>query len=119
MNELFWLLAARAALLTCLFIWTESNAGAQNLGQHNDQIPIQKQRLGEDDSMWVQRAQALSNASTASIESARFRARWYKNRIEDFSCDFSASHNGRNYEPGIGFLLRNNFSNLNSELAYG
>jgi len=76
-------------------------------------------RVRADDYVTVLWAQSFEERYTASFESVRFRARWYKNRNEGLLYDISVSRSGRDYNPGIGFQRRNDFSNLNSELAYG
>ena len=99
------------AMLTTRF----NEDGTYNVAYGTDGIL----KIGEDDYVTVLWAQSFRDESTSSLESARFRARWYRNRNEGFVYDISASRSGRNYEPGIGFQQRKDFSNLNSEVAYG
>ncbi|GMQ82180.1 MAG: hypothetical protein BMS9Abin05_1625 [Rhodothermia bacterium] len=76
-------------------------------------------RIREDDYLTVQWAQTFRDKVTASFESARFRARWYKNRNEGLLYEFGASRSGRDYEPGIGFQRRKDFSSVNIKVGYG
>ena len=54
-----------------------------------------------------------------SLDPARIYLNWERRRNDGFSYNVSLSKAGRDYTPGMGFELRENYSSLELRLAYG
>ena len=68
---------------------------------------------------WVQSfSDSLSN-KVFSLDPARIYFNWERRRFNGLSYNFTFSRAGRDYEPGMGFELRENYTSLEPRLLYG
>lgn len=79
-------------------------------------------RLLGDEYLTVKWAQTFENNNgnkLFSLSPSRIQINWERRIFDGFNYIFDYSRSGENYNPGIGFELRNNYSKYNSRLQYG
>ena len=77
--------------------------------------------FGDDylDIKWSQSFEADSSNTFASMDPSRVRVSWERRSQEGIGYDFSYSWSGEQYNPGIGFEMRENYYMYRGELQYG
>lgn len=79
-------------------------------------------KLSADDYLnlkWAQTFDTEEAASLLSLDNARIFANWERRRYDGFSYNVSFSRAGGQYQPGMGFELRENYSSFTPQLSYG
>jgi len=79
-------------------------------------------RLFGDDYFIVKWAQTFKKGeqnNPASLKPARIYANWERRTLKGFAYSLSYSRAGIDYQPGIGFELRKNFTQLSQKVLYG
>lgn len=79
-------------------------------------------RLFGDEYFTVKFAQSFENDlenKPLSLNPTRIFANWERRRYDGLSYRLSFSQAGRDYNPGMGFELREDFSSLQTRIAYG
>ncbi|MCK4893908.1 MAG: carbohydrate binding family 9 domain-containing protein, partial [Calditrichia bacterium] len=79
-------------------------------------------RLFGDDYLTLKWAQTFENDlenNPVSLEQARIFFNWQRRTLKGFGYDFIFSRAGLNYNPGMGFELREDYSRFDGELLYG
>lgn len=79
-------------------------------------------RLSEDDYLnlkWAETFETGAKADLLSLNNARIFANWERRRYDGFSYNLSFSRAGEQYQPGVGFELRENYSSFTPQLSYG
>jgi hypothetical protein len=78
-------------------------------------------RLAGQDYLTLNWAQTFEASTTAfaPLDDAFARARWERRGTEGFGYAFDLSRAGSAFEPGIGFLLRSDYTRLGERLYYG
>jgi hypothetical protein len=79
-------------------------------------------RLFGDDYLTLKWAQTFENGkknNPLSLNPARIRFNWRRRTIKGLGYGLSYARSGSDYNPGIGFELRENYSRLASGLFYG
>ena len=79
-------------------------------------------RLVGDEYLTVRWAQTFgeTNANQIfSLDPARIFLNWERRRYEGFNYNLTFSRAGRDYDPGVGFELREDYSSLNTKWNYG
>ncbi|MCH8960051.1 MAG: carbohydrate binding family 9 domain-containing protein [Bacteroidetes bacterium] len=80
-------------------------------------------RVTGDEYLTVQWAQTfedeiIKNDKFDLFETALLRVNWQRRRQQGFNYSASATWSGSDYDPGMGFILRNGFTRLGGEVAY-
>ena len=68
---------------------------------------------------WAQTFETGQENNPLSLDPARIRFNWLRRTIKGFGYGFSYSRAGADYNPGIGFEMRENYSRLATGLFYG
>lgn len=68
---------------------------------------------------WVQSFEDSLDNEIASLDPSRIFVRWEKRRTTGFNYSATYSRAGKDYSPGMGFELRENFTSLAGRIAYG
>jgi len=68
---------------------------------------------------WAQTFETGQVNNPLSLDPARIRFNWNRRTIKGFSYGFSYSRAGTEYNPGLGFEMRDNYSRLATGLFYG
>ncbi|MFQ6675213.1 MAG: DUF5916 domain-containing protein [Fidelibacterota bacterium] len=79
-------------------------------------------RLFRDDYLtlnWAQTADTEDGGNTSGLETARLRVNWERRTKEGMGYDLSLSRQGKDYNPGMGFVPRTNYTLLRNEISYG
>lgn len=79
-------------------------------------------RLFGDDYLTLKWAQTFCDSCTnnsISLDPARIRMQWEKRTVKGFNYDFSADRAGIDYNPAMGFELRENYTRLSGTARYG
>jgi len=79
-------------------------------------------RVRGDDYLLLNWAQSFENGKTndaASLDPARFRVGWERRSRQGLGLNLSLSYSGKDYDPGLGFELRENFSRIGNRVLYG
>jgi hypothetical protein len=76
-------------------------------------------RLAGQDYLTLNWAQTLEGEGHGILESAFARARWQRRGTEGFGYTFDLSRAGESFDPGVGFLLRNDYTRFGERLYYG
>ncbi len=80
-------------------------------------------RIAGDDYLTVKWAQVFENSTAnelASLTASRLYINWERRRLFDgLGYNLTFSRSGKDYNPGLGFELRNNFVNGQATLGYG
>lgn len=79
-------------------------------------------RVFEDNYLTAIFAQTFENGKKnefSSLDASRIHIGWETRRIEGFGYDFSFSRSGPQYNPGIGFEVRENYARFGNSISYG
>jgi hypothetical protein len=79
-------------------------------------------RVGGDDYLllnWAQSFETGKPNTVASLDPARFRIGWERRTRKGLGFNLGYSRAGRDYDPGVGFEMRENFSRLGNRVLYG
>jgi hypothetical protein len=79
-------------------------------------------RVSGDDYLLLNWAQSFETGKAnraASFDPARFRLGWERRTVKGLGFNLSVSRAGQDYDPGMGFEMRENFSRLGNRLMYG
>jgi len=79
-------------------------------------------RVHGDDYVLLNWAQSFEDGKTnkaSSLDPARFRVGWERRTMKGLGCNLSLSYSGEDYDPGMGFEWRENFSRLGNRVLYG
>lgn len=79
-------------------------------------------RLFADDYLALNWAQTFENGkknSPASLEPARFRINWERRTLKGFGYNLGLSRSGKDYSPGVGFEMREDFTRFGNRIHYG
>ncbi len=79
-------------------------------------------RLSGDDYLTMAAAQSLANGLTnnpVSLDPSRLRINYERRTQKGLGYYFSLSRAGRDYDPGLGFEMREDFIATRNEIAYG
>jgi hypothetical protein len=68
---------------------------------------------------WAQSYETGKSNNAASLDPARFRIGWERRTQKGLGADLSLSYAGKDYDPGMGFELREDFSRLGNRVSYG
>lgn len=79
-------------------------------------------RMFGDDYLSVNWAQSAENGKTndlASLDPARFRLTWERRNLKGLGFNLGYSYSGKDYDPGLGFEMRENFGRFGNRVLYG
>jgi hypothetical protein len=79
-------------------------------------------RVSGNEYLTVKMAETLVSGlrnQVLSLDPARIHLNWERRQFDKFSYDFTYSRVGRDYDPGMGFELRENVSRIAPRLGYG
>jgi hypothetical protein len=79
-------------------------------------------RVNDDDYVslyWAQTFEDDKENNPVSLKPARIFARWERRKIEGLGLDLNYSRAGIDYDPGIGFEQRENYTRLGNRVLYG
>ncbi|MFQ6615173.1 MAG: DUF5916 domain-containing protein [Fidelibacterota bacterium] len=79
-------------------------------------------RLFGDDYLtlnWAQTADTETTEPILSLATTRFRLNWERRTKEGLGFDLSVSRQGMDYNPGMGFVPRTNYTLFRNEVSYG
>ena len=68
---------------------------------------------------WAQSYESGKPNNAASLDPARIRVGWERRTQKGLGLNLSLSYSGKDYDPGMGFELRENFSRLGNRILYG
>jgi hypothetical protein len=68
---------------------------------------------------WAQSFENGKSNDAASLDAARFRLGWERRTVKGLGFNLSYSRAGRDYDPGMGFEMREDFSRLGNRLLFG
>jgi len=68
---------------------------------------------------WAQSYEAGKSSKALSLDPARFRLGWERRTQKGLGFNLSLSYSGQDYDPGLGFEWRENFSRLGNRVLYG
>lgn len=68
---------------------------------------------------WAQTFETGQENNPLSLDPARIRFNWLRRTIKGFSYGLSYSRAGADYNPGLGFEMRENYSRIATGLFYG
>jgi hypothetical protein len=68
---------------------------------------------------WAQTFETGQENNPLSLDPARIRFNWLRRTIKGFGYELSYSRAGADYNPGLGFEMRENYSRLATGLFYG
>lgn len=68
---------------------------------------------------WAQSFENGKANAPFSLDPVRIYLNWERRRYDGFSYNISLSKAGKDYTPGMGFELRENYSSIEPRLAYG
>jgi hypothetical protein len=79
-------------------------------------------RLFGDDYLTLNWAQTFEDGSpnkALSMDPSRFRVNWERRKTEGLGYNFEVSYAGKDYNPGVGYERRDDFTFFDSSLQYG
>lgn len=79
-------------------------------------------RLFDQDYLTLNVAQTIDDedaTSLGALDRAAVRGRWERRGLDGFTYAVDASRLGRAFEPGIGFIERNDYTRLGDRISYG
>ncbi len=79
-------------------------------------------RVFGDDYLSVNWAQTFEDAAAnkvLSLDPSRFRISWERRKTEGMGYNFSISRMGKDYNPGMGFEMREDYARLGVRILYG
>lgn len=68
---------------------------------------------------WAQSFETGRENQPLSLDPARFRISWERRKQQGLGFNLGFSRAGKNYDPGMGFEMRENFSRLGNRVLYG
>jgi len=68
---------------------------------------------------WAQSFETGKNNDPASLDPARFRVGWERRTMKGLGFNLGFSYSGRDYDPGMGFEMREDFSRFGNRVLYG
>jgi hypothetical protein len=68
---------------------------------------------------WAQTFENNLNNTPVSLDQTRINVDWQRRTLKGFGYNFVFARAGKNYNPGIGFELREDFSQWDGQLLYG
>ena len=68
---------------------------------------------------WAQSFETGKENQPVSLDPARFRISWERRTQQGLGFNLGLSRAGRDYDPGMGFEMRENFSRLGNRVLYG
>jgi len=68
---------------------------------------------------WAQSYETGKSNSAVSLDPARFRIGWERRTQKGLGSNLSLSYSGKDYNPGLGFELREDFIRLGNRITYG
>jgi hypothetical protein len=68
---------------------------------------------------WAETFAQGEKNKTLSLDPAKFRVNWKRRTLEGLGYDLDFSRAGVDYEPGMGFEFRDDYSRVGSRLLYG
>jgi hypothetical protein len=68
---------------------------------------------------WAQTFAKGEDNKVFSLDPAKFRVNWQRRTLEGLGYDLDLSRAGIDYEPGMGFEFRDDYSRVGSRLLYG
>ena len=77
--------------------------------------------FGDDylDIKWSQSFETGSDNNLFSLDPAKFNISWDRRKEEGFAYNLSLSRSGEDFNPGIGFEMRENYSFARTQFQYG
>lgn len=69
--------------------------------------------------IWAQTFENGKKNSPASLEPARLRINWERRTFKGFGYNFGLSRSGKDYSPGVGFEMREDFTRFGNRIHYG
>jgi hypothetical protein len=76
-------------------------------------------RIVDQDYLTLNWAQTMGAEAPGVLEGAFARARWERRGTEGFGYAFDLSRAGEAFDPGVGFLLRSDYTRFGERLYYG
>lgn len=79
-------------------------------------------RVRGDDYILLNWAQSFENGKTnnaATLDPARFRLSWERRTLKGLGLNLGFSYSGKDYDPGMGFEMREDFSRFGNRVLYG
>ena len=79
-------------------------------------------RIGGDDYLLVNWAQSFEDGKTntvVSLDPARFRLGWERRTRKGLGFNLGLSYSGEDYDPGLGFEMREDFTRFGNRVLYG
>ena len=79
-------------------------------------------RVRGDDYLLINWAQSFEEGKmnrADSLDPSRFRVGWEKRSRQGLGLNLNLSYSGKDYDPGMGFELREDFSRLGNRILYG
>jgi hypothetical protein len=79
-------------------------------------------KVSENDYLNVKLAQVIDESSAnkiSSLDPTELYLSWERFTQKGLSYNFGYSRSGKDFNPGIGFFMRNNYTNYNAGLGYG
>ncbi len=79
-------------------------------------------RLSGDDYLslkWAQTFEDGQDNRLSSLDQARMSVGWERRTLEGLGFDLSFSRTGSEFNPGVGFLMRDNYTRFGDRLLYG
>ncbi len=79
-------------------------------------------RLRQDDYLYLNWAQSFENGKPndpVSLDPARFRLTWDRRNLRGLGFNLGYSYSGKDYSPGMGFEMRENFGRFGNRISYG
>lgn len=68
---------------------------------------------------WAQTASTENDSQVAGPASSRLRVNWERRSEEGISYDLGLSRQGKDYNPGMGFVSRTDYTLFRNEVSYG
>ncbi len=77
--------------------------------------------FGDDylDIKWAQTFETGNKNNPLSMDPAKFRIQWERRNDKGFAYTFSVSHSGTDFNPGIGFEMRNDYNGTWNIIQWG
>lgn len=79
-------------------------------------------RVSENDYLLLNWAQTFQNGFANhpfSLDPAKVRIAWERRTLKDLGLNFSLSRAGKDYDPGVGFEMREDYTRLGNRILYG
>ncbi len=79
-------------------------------------------RVGGDHYLLLNWAQSFENGMAnrvVSLDPSRFRLAWERRSLKGLAFNLAVSYSGRDYDPGLGFEMREDFLRFGNRVLYG